>query len=102
MASCGTVEVLPQFSSGNVTITNCSLSRTNTTVGGEPVVASATVENGNNTQAEVEVAFESGGQTVTETATVGGQSTVTITGSFVYESQGSYDISVSLTRAGRA
>jgi hypothetical protein len=102
MASCGTVEVLPQFSSGNVTIANCSLSRTNTTVGGEPVVASATVENGNNTQAEAEVAFESGGQTVTETVTVDPQATATASGSFVYENQGDYTISASLSRVDRA
>jgi subtilase family serine protease len=102
MASCGTVEVIPQFDPGKVQVVSCNVGSGNATPG-QAVQASASVAN-NNTDAasEVTVRFSSGGERVESTQTVAPQSTTTFTGSFTYQEPGEYTIDVRIQSAGRA
>lgn len=102
MASCGTVEVLPQFNPDDVSIESCSVDGDSLAVG-ESVTATATVANAqSNAEADVTVRFTSGGETVRQSTTVPAGSSRTVRASFTYSNAGTYTLEVGVGSASRA
>jgi len=101
MASCGTVEILPQFDESSVRVVSCNLSDTQIRVG-ESVTATATVENSNDVGATAEVRFTSGSETVANSLSVPAGSTRTTEATFTYPEPLTFDVAVELRSAQRA
>lgn len=100
MASCGTVEILPQFNQSSVQVVSCDLSDTQIRVG-ESVTATATVENANATGATAEVRFTSGSESVGRTLSIPAESTRTAEATFTYPEPNTFDVAVELRSAQR-
>lgn len=100
MASCGTVEILPQFDQSSVQVVSCSLSDTEIRVG-ESVTATATVANQNATSATADVRFTSGSEAVDRTLSIPAESTRTTEATFTYPEPLTFDVAVELRSAQR-
>lgn len=102
MASCGTVEVLPQFSGSSVSIESCNVDGSSLAIG-ESVTATATVRNQQgNAEAAATVEFTSGGETITQSLTVPAGTTRTARAQFTYANAGTYTVEVGLASVNRA